>query len=402
MSHIISHNGNRGSVHVKLKVLIIVGHYLPGSKSGGILRSVENTVNYLHNDFEFLIITRNHDIDSIEPYENVKDKEWNLVGNAKVFYLNPPSFKNICEIINKRRFDVIHLNSFFDPLSIKVLLGIKLKMIKSNSIILSPRGEFGWASLRVRFLKKLFYISLSRLFRLYKNIYWHASVSHEKEDIIKTMNIRESRIYLAKDLPLFTHNKKDSMIVTEKNKNTHLRIVFISNIGSEKNLLYAIKILSMLKVNLVFDIYGRIVDKNYWERCNKELKKLPTNITRCYYGELRPDLVAQTFSKYDLFFFPSGGENYGHVIAESLSVGTPVLISNKTPWVDLKEKQLGWDFDLEKKSNFIKTINYMSGLDAKERQEIRMKILLNIKGILLQEKDLNDNIVLYQKTYNIT
>ena len=108
MSNIISHSGDGG----KLKILIIVGHYLPGAKSGGILRSVENTVNYFHEDFEFHIITRNHDIDSLDPYVNVKDKEWNLVGNAKVFYLDSPSYNNICKIINTTSYDLIHLNSF--------------------------------------------------------------------------------------------------------------------------------------------------------------------------------------------------------------------------------------------------------------------------------------------------
>ena len=29
---------------------------------------------------------------------------------------------------------------------------------------------------------------------------------------------------------------------------------------------------------------------------------------------------------------PSGGENFGHSIAEALSVGVPVLLSYKTPW----------------------------------------------------------------------
>ena len=50
----------------KIKVLVIVGHYLPGFKSGGILRSVENSINYLCDEFDFFVVTRNHDIGSLQ------------------------------------------------------------------------------------------------------------------------------------------------------------------------------------------------------------------------------------------------------------------------------------------------------------------------------------------------
>jgi glycosyltransferase involved in cell wall biosynthesis len=42
--------------------------------------------------------------------------------------------------------------------------------------------------------------------------------------------------------------------------------------------------------------------------------------------------VQKILSKYDLFVLPTCSENFGHVIIESLSVGTPVLISNKVLW----------------------------------------------------------------------
>ena len=37
------------------------------------------------------------------------------------------------------------------------------------------------------------------------------------------------------------------------------------------------------------------------------------------------------FQEYDLLFLPTKGENFGHVILESMSAGTPVLISDTTP-----------------------------------------------------------------------
>ena len=37
-------------------------------------------------------------------------------------------------------------------------------------------------------------------------------------------------------------------------------------------------------------------------------------LTHLYLGALYPDEVVKTFSKYDIFLFPSGGENTGMLL----------------------------------------------------------------------------------------
>ena len=398
MVNIKSHVKKRNAFHEKLKVLIIVGHYLPGYKSGGILRSVENTINYLHNDFKFFIITRNHDIDDAKPYQNIKQSQWGTLGHTQVLYLKSTSFRSICRIVNQTEYDIIHLNSFFEPLSIKILLANKIGKIKCGSIVLSPRGEFGWASLRLRFYKKLGYILISRLFGFFNGIKWHASVIHEKKDIIKIMSVEESNILLAKDLPIYISKK--TLPATKKYKdNSSLRIVFISNISPEKNLHYAINVLSKVKVQIVFNIYGRIVNEKYWKKCQRLIKTLPDHVLTSYFGELKPNEVVSTFSKYDLFLFPSGGENYGHVIAESLSSGTPVLISKNTPWLDLESLNLGWDIDLKNMDSFVEIIEKLARMSHNERQDKQNNIRKIIKDILINSSDLEDNRFLYQQSF---
>ena len=59
---------------------------------------------------------------------------------------------------------------------------------------------------------------------------------------------------------------------------------------------------------------------------------MPENIKVTYHGEVRPDKVVDVFSKYDIFLFPTKGENYGHVIFESMASGCIPVISDKTPW----------------------------------------------------------------------
>ena len=112
-----------------------------------------------------------------------------------------------------------------------------------------------------------------------------------------------------------------------------------------------------------FDIYGLIQEPTYWADCLNLIAKLPSTIQVNYCGECDPDKVINTLKNYGLFFLPTLNENYGYVIAESLAAGTPVLLSNQTPWDDLPDKKAGWEFDLSQPSKFSAKIDELILLD---------------------------------------
>ena len=103
----------------KPTIISVVGVYHPGYKAGGILRTLINMVDHLSPFYNFLIITTDRDIDDNKPYDNIIIDKWNEVGNAKVFYMSPSnrSIFAIARIIKNVKFDLIFLNSFFEPLS---------------------------------------------------------------------------------------------------------------------------------------------------------------------------------------------------------------------------------------------------------------------------------------------
>jgi glycosyltransferase involved in cell wall biosynthesis len=47
----------------------------------------------------------------------------------------------------------------------------------------------------------------------------------------------------------------------------------------------------------------------------------------------------------DLFVLPTHGENFGHVIAEALSHGVPVVTTRSTPWSGVESSRSGWWID---------------------------------------------------------
>jgi glycosyltransferase involved in cell wall biosynthesis len=99
-----------------------------------------------------------------------------------------------------------------------------------------------------------------------------------------------------------------------------------------KNLDYLLRALKSVVSGVELAIYGPRQEPEYLAACEKLIAALPCHITADFLGELKPDDVVSTFSKYDLFVLPTRGENYGHVILESLMGGTPVLVSDQTPW----------------------------------------------------------------------
>ena len=147
---------------------------------------------------------------------------------------------------------------------------------------------------------------------------------------------------------------------------------------------------------MVFDVYGPIEDQSHWDICKGIIDKTPSNIQINYCGAVEPDNIAATFDCYDLFLFPTLGENYGHVIAESLTVGTPVLISDRTPWRNLQEDRMGWDLSLDNEEGFIKTIETYSSMPVEQRLSWRKHIRSKIVERLVNEDVVNDNRQLFQ------
>ncbi|RYE99488.1 MAG: glycosyltransferase, partial [Oxalobacteraceae bacterium] len=135
-----------------------------------------------------------------------------------------------------------------------------------------------------------------------------------------------------------------------------IRVVFLSRITSKKNLIGAIDILARVSCPVEFDIHGIIEDTAYWAECQQHIAALPGHVTARYVGEVKPNRVEEVLAPYDLFLFPTLGENYGHVIREALSAGLPVLVSDQTPWRGLVERGAGADLSLENSAAFVRWI----------------------------------------------
>jgi glycosyltransferase involved in cell wall biosynthesis len=382
----------------KRRLLVFVPNYLPGYKLGGILRTLVNTVDWLADDYEFWIVTRDRDLGEDQPFAGIDVNNWQRVQGAMVRYLAPHMIttRYLTRLVAQTPHDAIHLNSFFDPVfTMKILLARWLGWLPSGPLILSPRGEFGEGSLRLKYPKKLTYLTITRLIGFYKGVTWHASSIYEQQDSINALNVDVGNVRIALDLPSKVNLASQTSPISSDSR---LRVVFLSRLSREKNLDYVLRVLKMVRAQVVFDIYGPDEDAAYWSECQQLIRELPGNVTATYHGPVVPSEVAAVFSRYDLFFFPSSGENYGHVIAESISVGTKVLISKNTPWLELQREQLGWDVGLEDERRFADLIEAFAALSLEERLQQRAVVKVNASARLLDPKVVSDNRELFKVT----
>lgn len=355
------------------KILIFTGTYLPGVKGGGPIQSIKNLVDNLSDSFEFYIITLDRDLGDPKPYENVKINEWNETKNVNIYYINSTKIRinKIRDLINSISPDTIYLNSFFSySFSIMPIILNKLNLINPQKVIIAPRGEFSQGALYLKRNKKRLYIRLVKTLNIYNkdNIIWHLTSKFERNDLKKILNTTQ-QTYICQN---FSANYNNKIYDKGIDKNVQaLKLVYLARIHPMKNLNYAIKLLQNdYDGDIIFDIYGPIEDQNYWNVCKENINKLPSNIKVSYKGLVEHDLVLETFKKYHFMLLPTHGENFGHVISESLISGTPVLLSDQTPWRNLANKNVGWDINLSQKNKFIEVIQNTLSMDQKDYNNI--------------------------------
>lgn len=319
---------------MKNKCLIILDYYLPSKNSGGPLKSIQNLITSTHEKIDYTVLTRNHDIGSPTPYSETEIEGSRDFSEAKIEYLSDRQLNPISlyALTHKEDIRVVYLNSFFSSLSVSYLASQMFGRIKRHKIILAPRGEFSPGALKISKIKKNIYIKLFRIIA-HRRITLNASNLLERQHIEKVLG-RKFKIAVTSDIPT-----RAISTVEFREKLNSLQVVFISRLSSKKNLIGALEILREIEFPYEFTIYGPIEDADYWKKCENYIAE--HNINAKYGGSLSEGEVRKAFESSDVFLFPTFGENYGHVIIESLSAGCPVITSAETPWEDLDDYNVG-------------------------------------------------------------
>jgi glycosyltransferase involved in cell wall biosynthesis len=357
--------------HLK-RILIFIDHYLPGFKFGGPTQTIANLVSHLSDRYEFLIFTYDRDLGDTEPYPDVLRNQWTQVGKAKVFYTPDRSLRNILRTVKESSPELLYFNSFFSRVTIKMLIAKNAGLLPKVPVLLAPRGEFASGALVIKPRRKRAYIELVNRARLLKGISLQASTDYEKVEIETHLHpgrsLSTARPIVASDIAEIAPGPLPLINRVRKNPGT-LKLLYLARISPNKNLDGALQVLKGVKGRVNLSIYGPIGNRDYWATCQTSIQQLPGNITVEYKGGTRHELVHEIFCQHDLLFLPTHGENYGHVIVESLCAGCPVLISDRTPWRNLERFGVGADLPLESPERFQQVLEQFVAMDNKTALE---------------------------------
>lgn len=356
------------------KILIFADTFTPGFMGGGPVVSISNLVDLVENEFEILVCTRNHDFGQKTAYKNIENNTFKKIKQHQVIYLSSYNAPSFMKIVKSFQPDFIYLNSFFSSTT-RTVLWLNF-LFWRMPLLVAPRGELLKNSLNIKKSKKSLYLYFFKVLRLYKKLIFHSTDSIETRSIEKIFSIDKSKIIQIPNIPKRFHTN------AIKKESNELRVVFISRICKKKNLHFALKTLSNITQAITFDIYGPLEDHDYWEKCQLIIKNLPKNVTVEYKGALKGHDVFDTLRQYQVFLLPTLSENYGHIIVEAMQAGLIPVISDQTPWVNLKEKNAGWDISLDKPDEYTTTLETLAHMDVERFSKLSQSVIIYIDSYL--------------------
>lgn len=343
-------------------VLATSDYYLPGNKGGGAVQALANMVSRLGDTSMFKVVTRDRDLGDEVTYPHIAPNCWNRLGGTEVMYISPKRrFLAILKLLRRIHVDILYLNSFFSPLfSVWVLLLRRFGLVTARAVIVAPRGEFSPGAIKIKRPKKLVYIALAKMLQLYKDVTWHVSTEYERVDVQRYWGC-DAQVVIARDcLPKMV---EEVTFPSRGKSKGRADIVFLSRICRKKNLDGALATLAELQGEVRMCIYGPQEDSEYWQECQTIIDRLPAHIRVEYCGIVAHEEVLRVLARHHLFFLPTHGENFGFVIVEALLAGCPVLISDQTPWQDLRTKGVGWELPLGKRQRFQEVLQTCIDMD---------------------------------------
>lgn len=137
------------------------------------------------------------------------------------------------------------------------------------------------------------------------------------------------------------------------NKNVKMKLVFIGRVETQKGLLLLCKAMTKITMQAIkLDVFGNIVDEQYFKKCHKEF---PFN----FKGIIPRKELLSKLTDYDFLILPSVfTEMYPLVIQEAFAANLPVIASAAKGNVDMiKEEKNGFIFNYDDYQNLASIID---------------------------------------------
>lgn len=313
------------------RVLIFGGHFLPGYKAGGPVRSLKAVLDSTDPSTSCDVVVYDRDLGDEVAYAGLGGQVVRY-GPHLLFYMNvrsPRDWMTLSRRVLGRRYDLVMLHSLWEiSFAVVPMLAVVVRAVATKAVMLAPHGQLSEGAMAMKGLSKRALILLWR--RLVRQVpfLWHSTAAHERDDILRFFPAAEVITTTGGMGPEHADDVRPSLAGTPC-------FIFLSRISPMKNLDVVLSSLALSQEALVLDVYGPVGDAGYWARCQGIIDTLPGHVSVRYHGPVEPSEAQALFASHDAFLLPTQGENFGHAIAESLSVGCPVVCSVNTTWTEV-------------------------------------------------------------------
>jgi glycosyltransferase involved in cell wall biosynthesis len=381
------------------RITVFTRSYPPAYLAGGPARSVHALVESLAAQFKFSVVTSAFDEAATEPMQSIELSRWSTFGEATIWYedlLRMPA-RTVVKLLKDAEPEILYLNSLFDYRFAILPLLISRMRFSHLPVILAPRGELSAGALSLKPRKKRAFVAAFRLLKLHRTITWHASTHQDKAEIESVFG-SNLKIITALNLRTGLLGGETGQGWSEESHRASAgnSLVFFSRIVPKKNLASAIQAMQLLKGNAHLSIAGPIEDPRYWGQCLELINRLPDSERVEYLGTIPADDVVSFLSRFDLFVFPTLGENFGHVVLESLAAGTPIIVGSDTPWRKIEASGAGWVCDPTDPGALAKLIENFLSLDEEARGRMRLAARNLATEVLNDPGSLNANRAMFR------
>ena len=228
--------------------------------------------------------------------------------------------------VQAKSFNIIHIHAWWNLVS---LFSALIGLMKGVPVVVSPRGTLSPYSFRNKNIGPKWAVHHLLGKYLLKRSYIHVTSEREADAVSRL--VKTKNIFL---IPNFI-KLPEKFIPADKKESTSFKLLFFSRIEQKKGLDLLIQALPKLDVPCHLTIAGS-GNKNYIE--NLQLLATECGAARqITWVGFKQDDKFDVLAAHDLFVLPSHDENFGNAIIESLSVGTPVLLSRQVGLADYVE-----------------------------------------------------------------
>ena len=334
-----------------MRICLVSSSFYPAIFYGGPISATWDLSNKLaEKHIDMYISTTNANGKSrldVETNKFIYQKERFFIKYYHEQFVNRFSLAFICGIWQDiKQSDIVYIQYVFHY---TVLFALFYSILQSKKIVICPRGSFSIFTLsnKLRLIKSIWLRFFVRPFC--NSVIWQASSYIEKDDIKRSFP--EARVEIVNDgvdfmsFQQFEKYNREELLI----KYTGINFPDISVVLFSMGRLHSIKgfdiLIDSFSLFVKDNINAKLIIAGDDDGVEEKLKQQIIDLDLCnsvfMIGPIEFEDKKVLLNNCDYFSLASRFESFGIVIAEALSCGKPVVLSDRTPWSDLVKNKCG-------------------------------------------------------------